>query len=245
MKTLVAIYNHNMPEITDQLFEALKPFESNIYEIVVIDNGSKRSKKSKYTTHFINENSYFGGALNFAFNLVLENKEYDSLLSLNNDIILHGEKFVLELRSIMFDLDYKLLSPCVLQPEQTQCYWKTMHNWGSKKVRDVKWVDFQSPMIHRELIEEIKQFPPKLIYGWGQDVYSGYICNKNNWQVGVVDWLAIIHYSSLTYRSKNSNMGMSDYSKKAEKNMREFFQSEEILDILDEYRKDARFYSVH
>ena len=34
MKTLVAIYNYNMPDLTDQLYEALKPYENNEYDLM-------------------------------------------------------------------------------------------------------------------------------------------------------------------------------------------------------------------
>ena len=88
MKTLAVIYNHNMPEITDSLWESLKPYERNDYDLILIDNGSKPEGKSKYTTHETGQNTYFGGALNIALQFFLQSDEYDSLLSLNNDLIL-------------------------------------------------------------------------------------------------------------------------------------------------------------
>ena len=66
MKTLVVIYNHNMPDLTDQLYESLKPYENGLYDTVIIDNGSKPEGKSKYTTFETESNCYFGGALNLA-----------------------------------------------------------------------------------------------------------------------------------------------------------------------------------
>ena len=51
MKTLAVIYNHNMPEITDSLWESLKPYERDDYDLILIDNGSRDDRKSKYTTH--------------------------------------------------------------------------------------------------------------------------------------------------------------------------------------------------
>jgi len=37
MKTLVAILNHNLPEYTDYLYNNLNPYQSNIYDLIVID----------------------------------------------------------------------------------------------------------------------------------------------------------------------------------------------------------------
>jgi hypothetical protein len=235
-KTLVVIYNHNMPDLTDQLFESLKPYENGLYDTVIIDNGSKPEGKSKYTTYETESNCYFGGALNLAMQLFKDNEQYDSMLSLNNDIILHGFNFVSELRKVMFEQDYTILSPCVLQPEKGQCHWKSMLNWGSAQVRDVKWVDFQAPMIHRRYLDVMPQFPNELMYGWGQDILSGIVCDDNNWKVGVLDWLPIIHFSAFTYRSEKSDLKVNEYSQKAESNMFNYFAQNSLIDKVSLFR---------
>lgn len=243
MKTLVVIYNHNMSDLTDQLFESLKPYEDNLYDVVIIDNGSRLEEKSKYTTYETGQNCYFGGALNLAMQLFKENTQYNSFLSLNNDIILHGYNFVKELRKIMFEQDYTILSPCVLQPEKSQCFWKSMHNWGADKVRDVKWVDFQAPMIHRRFLDKLDQYPNELIYGWGQDALSGMICEENNWKIGVIDWLPIIHFSAFTYRSEKSNLTTSEYSQNAEREMLKYFQQSGRWEKYLEFREASSKYN--
>jgi hypothetical protein len=241
-KTLVVIYNHNMPDITDQLYEALKPYEENIYDTIIIDNGSKPEGKSKYSTYETEENCYFGGGLNLALQLFNEQPQYDSILSLNNDIIMHGYNFVKEMRRIMFEENYTILSPCVLQPEKSQCYWDPMHNWGANKTRQVGWVDFQSPLIHRRFLDKMSQFPDELMYGWGQDVLSGVICEQNKWKIGVVDWLPIIHFSAFTYKSEKSNLNVSEYSQKAEKNMFDYFINNNYLNDVIRLREEAKQY---
>ena len=72
MKTLAVIYNHNMPQITDSLWESLEPYKRDDYDLILIDNGSKPEGKSKYTTHETGQNTYFGGALNIALQFFLE-----------------------------------------------------------------------------------------------------------------------------------------------------------------------------
>jgi hypothetical protein len=242
MKTLAVIYNHNLPELTDQLFESLEAYRDDTYDLIIIDNGSAPDGKSKYTTYETGQNVYFGGALNLAMQLFLENKEYDSLLSLNNDLILHGGNFVKAMRKVMFEQDYKIVSPCVLQPQKNQCGWKYMHNWGATEVRDVKWVDFQAPMLHRDVVEEINQFSNELIYGWGQDVYSGIVCGQNNWKVGVLDWCPVIHYSGHTYKQEKSDLTLQEYCNNAEKNMFKFFELRNLFHIFNEYRTESSTY---
>ena len=74
-KTLAVIYNHNMPKITDSLWESLKPYENDDYDLILIDNGSKPEGKSKYTTHETGQNTYFGGALNIALQFFHESDQ--------------------------------------------------------------------------------------------------------------------------------------------------------------------------
>jgi len=242
MKTLAVIYNHNMPEMTDKLWESLKPYESDIYDLILIDNGSTSQGKSKYTTHETGQNTYFGGALNIALQFFLESNEYDSLLSLNNDLILQGPNFIKTLRDEMFSGDYKIVSPCVLQVN-SQCKWKYMHCWNSDGIRDVKWVDFQAPLLHKDLIEHIQQFPDELIYGWGQDVLSGIICEQMGWKVGVVDKCPLIHHSAGTYKAGKSDLDLTTYCRNAEGGMFGYMQKTGLISKFNEFRELSANYS--
>ena len=87
MKTLVAILQYNTYELTDSLYETLKPYEEDIYDLVVIDNGSQTDKISKYTNYTLEENGYYGGGLNAILGLFLESKQYDSVMVLNKFLI--------------------------------------------------------------------------------------------------------------------------------------------------------------
>ena len=242
MKTLAVIYNHNMPEMTDSLWESLKPYERDDYDLILIDNGSKPEGKSKYTTHETGQNTYFGGALNIALQFFLESGEYDSLLSLNNDLILQGPNFVKTLREEMFKGDYKIISPSVLQVE-SQCKWKYMHCWNSSEPRDVKWVDFQAPLIHKDFIEKIQQYPAELIYGWGQDMLSGIICEQEGWKVGVVDKCPLIHHSARTYKAGASDLDLTTYCRNAEGGMFGYFNKEGLMTKFHEFRNLSADYN--
>ena len=56
MKTLVVILQYNTHELTDSLYQTLKPYEEDIYDLVVIDNGSDKDKISKYATYALEVN---------------------------------------------------------------------------------------------------------------------------------------------------------------------------------------------
>tara|TARA_A100001515_G_scaffold5838_1_gene5109 strand:- start:1802 stop:2539 length:738 start_codon:yes stop_codon:yes gene_type:complete len=241
-KTLAVIYNHNLPQMTDKLWEELKPYERDDYDLILIDNGSTDEGKSKYTTHETGQNTYFGGALNIALDFFTMSGTYDSLLSLNNDLVLQGNNFVKTLREEMFNNDFKIVSPSVLQVEN-QCKWKYMHCWNSDKIREVKWVDFQSPLIHKDFIEKYPQFPDDLIYGWGQDVLSGILCEQNDWKVGVVDRCPLIHHSAHTYKSGKSDLDLQTYCQNAEQGMFGYMQSQGLMEKFMEFRELSSRYT--
>jgi hypothetical protein len=244
-KTLAVIYNHNLPEMTDRLWEELKPYERDDYDLILIDNGSREDGKSKYTTHETGQNTYFGGALNIALDFFNTSGTYDSLLSLNNDLVLQGNNFVRTLREEMFykdSLTYKIISPSVLQVEN-QCKWKYMHCWNSDEIRQVKWVDFQAPLIHKDFIRVYPQFPDELVYGWGQDVLSGILCEKQGWKVGVVDRCPLIHHSAHTYKSGVSDLDLQTYCQNAEQGMFGYMQSNGLMEKFMEFRELSAGYT--
>ena len=111
-----------------------------------------------------------------------------------------------------------------------------MHCWNSSNTREVKWVDFQAPLLHRDLIEEIKQFPEELVYGWGQDVLSGIICEEKKWKVGVVDKCPLIHHSAQTYKEGASDLDLTTYCRNAEIGMFSYFRDNGLIEKFHQFR---------
>lgn len=225
MKTLVTILNHNLPEYTNFLYDELKKYQTDSYDVFVFDNASSPEGQPKVVHLATDENCYFGGAMNLVFDFMLNTDEYDSLLFLSNDVLLHGYNFVDTLRKEMFEQDYTILSPSVIQVRLEQDMWKQMHNYGTKNVRQVPWVDFMSPLIHRRLVEEIKQFDMRMLYGWGLDIYSGVVCERKDWKIGVVDYLTAVHLVAKTTKEGKSNITLEEYCSLAQKGMDDFFSS--------------------
>lgn len=219
-KSLVVIIHHNTIGYTDSLYEMLKPYERSDYDVIVLDNGSDEGKTSKYTGVRSDENTGYGGGLDLAMGLLLENVEYDSVAVLNSDLILHGYNCVSQLRKQLFSRpDLMIVSPCVIQPTANQCFWKAMHCWNATEVRFIPAVDFQFVLMKREFVEKVKSFNSK--YGWVQDMIAGFVCEDNNWKIGICDWVPIIHLENGTVKS---NPHLSDYNQKAQIEMDEYFK---------------------
>jgi hypothetical protein len=243
MKTLVAILQYNTHELTDSLYNTLKPYEEDIYDLVVIDNGSDKDKISQYATYALEENGYYGGGLNAALGLIINSDQYDSIMVLNNDILCHGKDYVKVLRQEMFDNDFMIVSPCVLEPHTgNQTLWKPMRPWHTGVTRLAPFVDYQAPLLRKEFVEEIYPFSEQLKYGWGQDHLSGIVCKNKNWKIGVCDKVPIIHLISQTIEQNPETL--SNVNSLAEKNMFEYFQKENLFNEFISIRNQSMNYEI-
>jgi hypothetical protein len=241
-KSLVAILHYNTPHFTDDLYEMLKPYEREDYDLVVIDNGSDVGRESKYTTFRIAENVYYGGGLDVTMNYFIEHTEYDSMILLNSDLIIHGYNFVRGLRKELFaEEDLVGVSGCVFQPEKGQCHWKMNHNWGSDTLRYVPWVDYQCILLKRKFVEHVKAFGSK--FGWVQDAMTGIICQDKGWKIGVCDWLPVIHFGNGSVKANSDKPIISQYNQLAEQEMIQYFQVNGLWDKFVEQRQKAEQYT--
>lgn len=250
-KTCAFILNCNLPEYTDFLYKSLKPYERHDYDLFVIDNGSTSQGKSKHTSFELGENVYFGGGFNAAMQYTLENKEYDSMLFLNNDLTIHGYNFVKTLRQEMFDatgsIRFDIVSPSFynVEPNQ-QCFWKTMHSYSSINARTVPFIDFQCPLISRRLLEEVKEIHQSLIMGWGIDFLFALTGKDRGWKLGVVDRCCILHHNSVTVKRGVAGINIQEYCQKAEVGQYEYFYN--IIKRPEDYmqlRKNAQNYEYN
>ena len=70
-----------------------------------------------------------------------------------------------------------------------------MWNWGTKTVRQVPFIDFQSPVMRKDLAKKIDLFPSELFH-YGLDFYASIIAKENNLKIGVSDNITFCHLSN-------------------------------------------------
>lgn len=234
-KTAAFILNHNLPDYTDMLYDSLVPYKRQDYDLFVIDNGSSVEGKSKHTSFELGENVYFGGGFNAAMQYTLENKQYDSMLFLNNDLTIHPYNFVKVLRDEMY-AGYDIVSPSFynIEPNQ-QCFWKTMHSYSSANTRPVPFIDFQCPLISRRLLEEVKEIHQSLIMGWGVDFLFALTANDKGWKLGVMDRCCVLHHNSLTVKRGVAGINIQQYCQRAEMGQYEYFYN--VIKRQEDYNK--------
>jgi hypothetical protein len=239
---LIATLNHNLPELTDNLVEQLKRDSYfNECELMVIDNGSSESL-AKSTTHRLENNIFFGGGINAAIDYFLST-DHDYLYFLNNDLIFHGPKFLSQSLKEAKESNASVYSPSVINASISQCHWKQMWNWG-KGLREVKWVDFQAPLLRRDVLEIIKQYPEELIYGWGNDLYTGCITEQYNLKTIVSDVNTICHLNSQTFAQNKISIGVNEFCRNAETNMYNYFRNSEMNSLYLSLRQYGENYDA-
>lgn len=220
MKSLVIIIHYNTIDFTDSLYEMLKPYERDDYDLAVLDNGSQEGKSSKYSTYRSDVNTGYGGGLDLSMQLLLDSPEYDSVAVLNSDLILNGYYCIKTLREQLFSRDdLMIVSPCVIQPKRTQCHWKSMHCWNATELRVVPSIDFQFVLMKRQFVEKVKAFNSH--YGWVQDMMASFACEDNGWVMGIVDWVPVVHLENATVKT---NPHLSNYNVEAQIEMDKYFK---------------------
>jgi hypothetical protein len=213
-KTLYVILNHNVGGLTTRYYEELKWYqEQDNFDLLLIDNGSKFEHRSVHTTHQFKKNVYFNGAIQWAFKYMLDHPEYEWLVFSNNDLIIHGYRFVETMITAAQEGDFTMIAPSGIEGNAGQNFWPIMHCWYKKETRVVPWIDFICPFIHRRLIDEIKQFPTWWKSpSYGFDDYCAIMCNRKGWKIGVSDLVTTFHYGQMSYRKELADDGLDLYT---------------------------------
>lgn len=238
---LIATLNHNLPTWTDNLITQLQrdPLFSNC-ELMVVDNGSTESL-AQSTTHRLEENVFFGGGFNVVLDYFLQtNHEY--LYFLNNDLVFHGPAFLTTSLREAQESNAAVYSPTVINASMEQCHWRQMWNWG-KGLREVRWIDFQAPLLRRDILEHIHQFPAELIHGWGLDFYTGCVAESVGLKTIVSDNNTVTHMNSLTFKENKINIGVSEFCQRAELGMYNYFSYSIYKDLYFNLRTYGETYS--
>jgi len=239
---LIATINHNLPDLTDNLVDQLK--RDSLFkecELMVVDNGSKE-ELAKSTTHRLDKNIFFGGG----FNVVLEyflSTNHDYMWFLNNDLIFHGPSFLTTGLKEAKESDASVYSPSIINASIKQCHWKQMWNWG-KGLRDVRWIDFQSPLLRRDILQKTERIPDELIYGWGVDFYIGCVCDEYNLKTVVSDNHTICHLNSQTFERNKIDIGINEFCREAETRMNNYFITSEHSNLYMDLRSFGENYTI-
>jgi hypothetical protein len=247
MSILIATMNVNQPELTNNLVEQVSRDKRVDFEIMVLENGA--TERSSYSTHISETNYFFGGGLNLIFDYYLNETKHDWLMVLNNDLLIHGANFLSVMLSEAEQHDMCQLSPAVINSSIAQCYWKQMHNWMSGTTRPVEWLDFQAPLLRRDICEIVGEYPIDLIYGWGNDILTGMIAHEHGLKSGVTDKVCIGHLNSQTIEKggiidlDGTVLDNPEFCRRADSRMMDYMQRTNRWEMFNKFRYNAANYS--
>lgn len=246
MSVLVATMNVNQPVLTNNLVEQIQRTVGVDYEMMVLENGA--TEKSNYSTHISQKNYFFGGGLNLIFDYFLNETTHDWLFVMNNDLIFNGKNLLSVMVNEAESFDLCTLSPSVTNASIDQCFWKQMHNWMSGNTRIVDWVDFQAPLLRRDICTIIGEYPTELIYGWGNDILTGIIAKEHGLRTGVTDKVCLTHLNSQTINKgvvdlDGNLLTNQEYCRRAEQGMMEYMSSSNRWDVFMKFRWVAAHYT--
>jgi GT2 family glycosyltransferase len=235
---LIATINYNTPEMVDSLAKEIKNTTIE-HELMVLDNGST-TDLPKSTTHRLDANYYFGGAVRVIHDYFL-NSTHDVLVILNSDLLFHGISFFDQSLREMKDGGFDLYSPSIINTDYNQLHWRQMWNWGTGTVRNVKWIDYQCPFYTKELAKKIVNYPETL-FAYGLDFYGSIVAHTNGMKIGVSDTNTIAHLNSKTLRTTDVNL--QEYCSLADKTLYEYFMKSEYKDLYTNFRDYGQSYQA-
>jgi hypothetical protein len=194
------VLSYNVPEVTDRLVENIRSVSSVRWPLVVYDNGSQLSKKSKYTTHGGNPNLRMTGGFNAGLEIIRkEHPKAHAVWLFTSDCYFTTPRCPVKTVAGCFGLypDLGILHPS--EDPKVHCCWD-VHNQQPNGIK-IGWMyDFVCPIFTRQALDLMNwQFRPALKLGWGLDFESSWIVREAGLKVGVVHDLVINHETSTTY----------------------------------------------
>jgi GT2 family glycosyltransferase len=140
-----------------------------------------------------------------SFNLALSQElmmEYDYVMICNNDITLNAS----QIETLEYYLQDKvgIFSPVVNSPHNA-----VMSHQGDTVLREVPWVEFVCPIIHRDVIQEIGLLDDKMPRGWGVELDYCYRAKKAGFNTYLIQDVSVHHYG---HKSQSDHAEYSHYA---------------------------------
>ena len=141
-----------------------------------------------------------------SFNYCLESAKPSQILSYimicNNDIDLTDTQ-VVALNNIL-DGKVGIFSPVVNSPHNA-----VMSKVGNDQMRQVPWVEFVCPIIHRDVIEAIGLLDNKMPRGWGVELDYCYRAKQAGFSTNLIQTVSVHHYG---HKSQSDHKEYSHYA---------------------------------
>lgn len=211
-KVAILLLNFNLPEMTDKLVDQIQKNIKFPNQLFLLDNGSEPDKRSKYATHILEKNIGMNGGIQYLWDLVKDDAQFNGYWFLCNDIILdEGRDYLQEMAGLFSELSEKYqvgsITPSYHFEGKEKAVPQFMKKIPGGTHRPIVWIEWNAILYSREFMQ--KFFPS----GFGlktkhafQDVVSNYIGWKHGFASFVMDNLSIMHLENQTFLKHGGKM---------------------------------------
>lgn len=174
----------------DTSAEYTKQIEHNLSDIIFSVYNSSANQ-----THFTQ-------SFNKAVEIYLYNWDCEYVMICNNDINLTARD--VEMLKVTLNGRKGIFSPVVNSPHSG-----VMNRYGNDLIRQVPWVEFVCPIIHRDVIKAIGLLDEGMPRGWGVELDYCYRAKQAGFNTYLVQDIAIHHYG---HKSQSDHKEYSHYA---------------------------------
>ncbi|RAP27112.1 hypothetical protein DID74_00835 [Candidatus Marinamargulisbacteria bacterium SCGC AG-333-B06] len=248
---LPIIFNYNQLEDSQHWYEKLK--KDKFENIILSDNGSRKTERSIHTNFSVEENIFFGGIARVCLDYCLKNYNFDYIWICNTsgkliDQINYYYQFKQCIETFGKD-NVGIISPALQSKEIDDV--KPFHEYKPKSKMPYTIVDFIegiSIIIKKELLEYTcshgtAYFNKNLKRGWGQDYEICLSSLKNNYMNIILSHVPILFRRNFGYKENKRSELLSNYYQKAGDELLNYIESRYINVSL--YLKIIYFYKLN
>lgn len=232
-RNIAVIFNFNLPEKTDCIYEKLITDGFNKSDIIVVDNGSDKSPLAKNTNLALPKNVRFTGQAYMALTYLLDFYEFDNVLLITTSAGLKNEvNYLNEVHSICddFDNDFGFVSASLTggdtdsnAPEQS------LENISERYIKLYKYQPIMI-LVSKKLLKycrenEAAYFNLLLKRGWGIDRELQYVADSNDLTCRISRDLSVIWDTNLTHKKGLADESRDKYHQQANIEMEAVFSN--------------------
>jgi hypothetical protein len=129
----------------------------------------------------------FNIALIKGYSFLTEDNDYNHVMVCNNDISLNKNNLILLNKIINNKVG--IFSPSCNSP-----FKKVMSRQNNESLREVPWVEFICPIIHKDIIKDVGLLDFDIKHGWGIEIDYCYRAKKKDYHIFLAQDCEIQHY---------------------------------------------------
>lgn len=203
--SLIVICSYNMPEYTDSLCEHIIDKVSVPYDLVVVDNGSDKVPKSKYTTHWIEKNIQMVPGFMYGLeeaDIMGKNYDYYWFLGTSGKFLKDDKRDPLKTLQKIFQIDplAYAIQPSLLHIGEPNAWENLLSPRRPSEPRRVWATDYVCTLFKASWFDQLGRWRKEFTRGWGVGMENFYLARKAGYHIYTHDGYIMLHDTGVAYR---------------------------------------------